>query len=215
MRLQPYLTYGTTEIANATRTFEYVSNLGLPIPATFSDCACDAADEAVYDTPETDPAPWYDADRDESANFLGLFAYESRIDPVIIRSVTPKSLSGATIGSLRPKHRIISVRGLMFARTEAAMSYGERWLNDTLAGTLTGCDTDSLTVLLACPTGTEDTPWRTLRRVGIVDGPTVGPASSLPECYVSEVTFQLAAGLPYLLHTAVECLDVVVSEAGS
>lgn len=216
MRLQSYLTYGTTEIANASRTFTYISNLGLPIPATFTSCDCPTADENTYTTPESDPAPWYDPDREESADFLGLFAHEARLDPVVVRAVTPKSMLGSVVGPLRPKHRIASVRGLMFARSETAMSYGERWLNDILGGVLTGCSTDSLTVLLACPQSeTEIVPWRTLRRVGIVDGPSIGPASQLPECYVSEVTFQLAAGVPYLLHDEASCLDVVISEAGS
>lgn len=215
MRLFDFMSYGNIEISNANRTGDYLRNIGLGIPATFTNCGCDATDFGPYNTPASDPAPWFDPTRAESGEFLGIIAHNVRLDAVIKRAVTPKTSFGASIGPLSKPPRIVSVQAIMVATTEQGMSYGTRWLNDVLSGVLTGCAQDTLRLLLACPSDGGTTQFRTLRRVGIVDGPTTGPANNLPECHVCSVTFQLAAGIPQLLSDPVDCIDVLLSSLGS
>ena len=199
------MSYGGIEIANANRTRAYLNEIGLGIPASFANCDCGATDNGPYDSPVTDPAPWVDPNRIESEYFLGLLAYNVRIDSVATHSVTSRSSLGASIGRRYLRHRIVSVEGLMLARYPDAQSYGEAWLRDVLSGNRSGCSPDSLRVLMSCPEIGE-AQFRTLRRCGIVDGPTFSEASAMPECYVQSVTFQIAAGVPWLMGDEIECL---------
>lgn len=147
-----------------------------------------------------------------------MLAYDIRIDPVIRRNVSPRSLHGATVGPLRARHRIVAVRGLLLASSAQGMAYGERWINDVLAGTAAGCSSDSMRLLLACPPATyaaAEAQFRTLRQVGIVDGPTTAPVQELPECYVSDIAFQVAAGVPQLLSDEIACLPETALAGGS
>lgn len=215
MRAQTWMEFSGIEIANFDRLQDYLANGHLPLPITSLGCGCSFTDEGPYNSPASDPAPWLSPDNPESEDFLGMLAYDIRIDPVITRTVTPKFLGGGTVGKMRPKPRIVSVLGLMFAATEHAMSYGERWLTSVLAGVVVGCAPDTLRVLLACP-GDEDTPpFRTLYRVGIVDGPNFGAKGELPECHIQEVQFQIAAGNPYLVTDGEVCMDGVSLVGGS
>lgn len=197
-------------MANEVRTIAYLSGglNGGPSVDPNADCGCSSLDNGPYDSPSADPAPWHDSGRPESADFLGLMAFDIRIDPILSRAVSPRSLGGATIGKFSPRHRLVSIRGTLLARTEAAMSYGERWLNDVLAGEIVGCAPDTIRILLSCPDDplVDEAQFRTLRRVGTVDGPSPSPIFEMPECYIQEVFFQLAAGVPYLLTDTETCL---------
>lgn len=212
MKLSDYLEFGGIEIANENRTADYL-NAGLLTGVTVSaaNCSCSATDDGPYDSPALDPAPWYDSSRPESAEFLGLLAGEVRLDPVAIRSVVPKASAGSTIGRLYLRHRIVSCRGVLLASTAQGMAYGERWLADVLAGQIIGCAPDTVRILLACPSGSATAQFRTLRHVGVVDGPTFGPAQELPECYIQEVLFQLASGTPWLYADEQTCLAGISS----
>lgn len=215
MKLRDYLSFSGIEIANENRTRDYLtSGLFSGVPVISANCGCDATDEGPYSSPSTDTAPWYDSVRTESAQFLGMHAYNITIDSVLARAVTPKILGGATIGRLRPRHRIVAVQGLLLGQSEMAMAYGERWLTSVLAGIIVGCAPDTLRILLACPDDSSEPPFRTLRRVGTVDGPHFGPIGQLPSCYIQEVTFQIAAGIPHLLTDASECLAETVLLGG-
>lgn len=165
-------------------------------------CYCPGFDESPYLSPDADPAPWYEPARAESAEFLGIWLTSLEVDAVASRAVTPSSFGGH-LGPLGLKHRILAAEGLMFASTQAGMAYGERWLQDVLSGsycTSDGCAADEAVILPACPdTGVEpDRFWRTIKRAGVVSGPTFTPEGSFPDCVAQKVEFQVAAGIPYL-----------------
>lgn len=208
MRLEDYAEFGGIEIANANRTSDYISN-GLITGVTFQPSACECAitDDGPYVSPAADPAPWYDSTRPESGEFVGLMATGIILDPIITRSVSPKLSNGATIGRIYYRHRIVSVGGYLLASTAQGMSYGERWLNSVLAGTIVGCAPDELRLLLSCPSGSGSSQFRTLRKVGIVEAPTFAQVQELAECYIQAVQFQFAAGVPWLLGDEVACLS--------
>lgn len=206
MKLEDYVEINSVEIANANRSSDYLSaGLLTGVSVSSAVCECAATDDGPYVSPTDDPAPWYDAAREESGEFLGLLASEIRLDPVAVRSITPKLSGGATVGRIYLRHRILSVRGIMLASSAQGMAYGERWLADVLAGRIVGCSTDTARVLLACPSGSASAQFRTLRRIGIVDGPTYGPAETQPECYLQEVMFQVASGVPWLFSDEMAC----------
>lgn len=207
MRLEDFLEISGIEVANTNRTADYL-NAGLltGVALASANCDCAATDDGPYTSPAADPAPWYDAARPESGEFLGLLAAGITLDPVAVRSVSPKLSGGGTVGRSYFRHRMIAVRGILLAASAQGMAYGERWLNDVLAGRVTGCASDTMRVLLACPSGAGTSQFRTLRQVGIVDGPIPGPAQEMPECYVQEVQFQMAAGVPWLLGDEQVCL---------
>lgn len=164
-------------------------------------CYCSVFDFGNYQDPAYDGAPWYDAARPESNEFFGIIP-EVRLLAPAGRNVTQRSAGRADVGPLVVGARIVQVRGFMYAASPAAMEYGERWLSQVLAGGGPGCAGDVLTLLPACPPdAAEDGSayLRDLLNVGIVDGPVFGEASrDVPECLVEEVSFQWAAGEPWL-----------------
>lgn len=175
------------------------------IAVSSANCGCDVTDDGPYSTPSADGAPWHDTSRPESDEFLGFMALGITLDPVVIRSVSPKLSNGATIGKAYSRHRIVAFGGYLIANSAQGMSYGERWLNGVLAGQTQGCAPDTLRILLACPSGSGSSQFRTLRQVGIVDGPNYGPAEEMPECYIQSIQFQMAAGVPWLLGDEMSC----------
>lgn len=217
MKARDFLQFSGLEIANENRSAVYarlLAPLRVNIP-TAAGCGCESTDEGPYTTPAEDSVAWYDPARAESEQFLGVLAYDIQIDPVIVRGIEPKFLGGATVGKMRPRHRIVAVSGLMMAQSEQGMAYGERWLTDVLAGVLVGCAPDEMRVLMACPDEGFIAPFRTLRRVGIVDGPIFSDVGGLPSCYVQQVRFQIAAGIPHLLTDEVDCITETLLLGGS
>lgn len=166
-------------------------------------CYCRTADTGPYVDPATDAAPWYDAARPESADFLGMIVDVSLL-PVVKRSVTQRVGGGGSVGSASFSPRLVQVQGVMYAASSAAMAYGERWLARVLTGS-SGCGDDVLTVLPACaPDEVEDDDGylRQLVGVGIVDGPLHSPVDvGVAECTAQLVSFQLVSGDPYLRST--------------
>lgn len=213
MKLADYLEFSGVEIANAVRTDAYVANGLAGRGFNPMNCECDPVNNGPYVSPATDDAPWYTLERPESAQFLGLRVTRIYLDAVAIREPMPRFDGGSSLGGIRIKHRTIGVEGVMLATTDSAMMYGERWLADVLAGFVVGCAQDTIRLLLAC--GNADS-FRTLRRVGVVDGPVYGPiGEQAPECVIQRVAFQLVAGVPYLLTDPVECLAATVLTEGS
>lgn len=212
MKLADYAEFSGIEIANAQRTQAYIRN-GLAGAGFYAkECDCSPMDTDTFLSPATDPAPWYTTERAESAQFLGLRTTRITIDPVAFRSVVPRFDQGASVGKLRARARVVAFEGIMLATTDLAMAYGERWLSQILAGVVYGCAPDTIRLLLACDT----TAFRSLRRVGIVDGPTFTPiGQTAPECVIQRVTFQLVAGVPYLLTDPSTCLAETVLAEGS
>lgn len=215
MKYVEYLCLAGTEIANVNRTSAYLVNVG---PAGFGarleQCLCPALDDYIpYTNPEDDEAPWYDPNYPLSAEYLGMWAYDIQLLPVIARDSNRKSGEGAVLSPLGLAERLVQVQGFMFANNALGMDYGERWLNEALAGSYCGdgCADDVLEYLPACPDDLEysaaDAFFRHLVKVGITDGPTTSQEGTLPECFIQRVEFQLTAGLPWIYGPAQTCME--------
>lgn len=209
MRLEAFIEYGGTEIANAARTLAYLERglAGSKIIAEVDAGSCEAMGTGYF-SPAADPAPWYDSTRPESGTFLGVFANDIRLTEVSRRVITDRDSVGAVIGRTRLTHRLVQVKATLYASTAAGMFYGERWL----AGELTRWGRSGqadLLVLPACPDGEDPTAFRTLYDVGLVALEPPGPIVR-DECTVQEVAFQLAAGNPFLHYPAESCLAQTV-----
>ncbi|HZP15583.1 MAG TPA: hypothetical protein VFA96_07160, partial [Nocardioides sp.] len=201
MKLEPYLTLGGLEIANSLRTLSYLRVLGHPAQPTlqyplpfyeglgysdlYSDlygsdpyvvgnlgCYCSVLDTGPYARPSYDPAPWYDPDRPESDDFLGL-RLDLELVPAAKRPVTPLVRGGASVGAVTYGVRVLQATGEAYAMSRAGMEYGERWLARALLGSA-GCGDDVAVILPTCPPDDVDDPdgyLRELAGIGVVDGP--------------------------------------------
>lgn len=180
-------------------------------------CQCPQLDDG-FDTPATDNAPWYEPSRYESADFLGFWMNEAKLQPVMSRNVSQNGRRSSSLGPLATKGRILQAQGLMMARSAEGMSYGESWLAAVLRGSACngdGCPTDDATILPACPElpGYDESKYfRTLVDVGLVDGPVFSSVIS-NEWYVQQASFVLTSSQPWLYHPATRCLeDELISE---
>lgn len=214
MSYEAFICLGGVEIANMARTFTYATTLD-PIPdvTLTAGCTCDAYDEGFV-SPASDPAPWYEATRPESADFYGMWARQVRPLPTMSRATAPTSRYGSHIGSPRYAGQLIEVTGEMYAVTTEAMAYGERWMREVLRGSPCvgdGCASDDLIVLPACPEGIgseeADPYFRTLVDSAVVEGPTFSPLSDGTDAYVQEISFTVASQMPWLYHPVTRCLD--------
>jgi hypothetical protein len=139
----------------------------------------------------------------------GLGGSQWKSHDVVTLSLTPSML-----GFYEDRHRVLQVSGIMVATDRRAMNWGERWLAEALRGSV--CENlrgDTAEVVPACPEdGADqaeiDASFRTLRQVGLVDGPTFTREGDVPQAFAQRVSFQLVAGNPYM-HTPV---DVMVDE---
>lgn len=210
MKYVGWARFAGQEIVNEARVRAYgtAGLIARLVSPAASNC-CSLIDEG-YVSPEADPAPWYDAANSASGEFFGILG-DIRVDSVVQRGVTQRAtVAGAAISRPRARSRIVAFSCYGFASTDRGMAYGEAWLRTVLAGS-DGCEVDSLELLQACDVDS----YRTLRRVGIVDGPTFGPIGTVAECRMQAMNFQLVAGLPYLLHDASECLAETILVGGS
>lgn len=211
MRIEPFICLAGVELANNARTSTYIANIGLPGATMPTECACYAYDDG-YDTPLSDPAPWYDPTRPESADFFGFYASNATLDAVYTRAANQSARLGGVLGPIRPKARTVLVEGMMLARTAEGMAYGERWVAEVLRGSPCnegGCATDDILFLPACPEAEYDADryFRTLMLSGVIDGPVYAPIQALPECLVQQANFSLMASMPYIYHPADRCIN--------
>lgn len=172
-------------------------------------CFCDATAERQYSSPAGDPAPWHDLDRPESRDFLGFQPSAIVVDPVLARSVTQRSVGGGIVGRPRPGSRTMQVQGFLHAATTQGLDWGEKWVTQVLRGTAAGCSGDSARFLPSCPDLAETEYsrfFRTLRNVGVIDGPVFTAVPGSRDWPVEAVTFQIAAGSEYL-HGAEQVLQ--------
>lgn len=216
MRAQPYLCYAGTELANGNRTMAYAADeiacLGWNLPMEIeSQCSCDSLAMEAYVSVAADPAPWYDGTA-MSEDFLGLYA-NINIRSVMHREVTDLGTRGATIGRLREKPRIIEVTGIMFAKSDVGMWYGRQWVEEVLSGSLcaSGCSNDELELLPAC----DDTLFRRLLQVGVVDEPVYIEPEGQHDFSSQDFAFQFAAGIPFLYDLGTSCIDEVPMLGGA
>lgn len=201
-------------------------------------------DSEPYSSPISDPAPWYDASVPESADFAGFLTTDFKgLGSTYTRENVDKITGGAVLGRLRPKSRSLVWRGYLFGRSECAVQYGLQWFTANLRGTNCSCTGEDLDLMVCCPELTE-TPslvtcaslppiskpeacppftqpdaFRTLKKVGLVDGPTIisqrrigcspscGNTTCRGESLAIEIEFTLTAGNPYLYGCPV-CLCV-------
>jgi hypothetical protein len=204
----PYLEIDGNEIANANRTLIYVARLlgdkgfdigftgkaGDPFDPQNLACFCEVTSDTDYQSPASDPAPWYDSAEPASGEFLGLFASSIVPSPIAKRAVTDRS-TGGVVGALRALPRTIAVTGTMYATSARGMVFGEDWLQQQLAGASVGCSDDVLTLLRSC----DEANFADLHEVGLVDGPVFTPVGSIPDCNMEQVFFQVVAGWPYYI----------------
>lgn len=227
MRVLDFLCLNGTEVAYAGRTLAYIRN-GLIETGNWSadaDCGtCDIIDDnQEYVSPAVDDAPWFDSDRPASEEFFGIIPRRIEDIATIGRSVANKANGGGIVGPSRPKPRVLNFTGELISSSLAGMTWGARWLREVLSGSacLDGCSTDEALILPACP-GSEYVDYadealyfRRLLDVGLVDGPVFGQVNDLPECHIAGVTFQLAAGQPYLFSPEITCADEVAVSTDS
>lgn len=213
MRMEWFLCLAGQEVSNHARVANYINNVGLPV-ALYDvpvDCACSALDTG-FSLPTTDPAPWYEITRPDSADFFGFMAASVNVSPVASRSVQENGRWGSFLGPYRAAGRAVQVSGLMWARSAEGMAYGERWLTEVLRGSPCSnwdCPEDDIVILPACPEseGYDSAPYfRTLVNGGLVDGPQFSAFSqSSPECIVQQASFVLVSSQPYLYHPPTRC----------
>lgn len=202
-------------------------------------------DSEPYVSPEVDGAPWYDASVPESADFAGFLPVEIEgLGSTYSRTSADKITGGAALGRLRPGPRTIIWRGYLFGRSDCAVRFGLGWLTANLAGSgCEACGGEELDILVCCPDLADSPPvsgcsslpevnrpdlcppytnpdaFRTLKNVGLIDGPKIlsqrktgcgsscGNDSCEDDTLIMEVEFSLMAGNPYLYGCPV-CLCV-------
>lgn len=210
---EPWMEYAGYELANPVRTMAYLQS-GLvadPRITVFQGgfCECASLDEGPYVNPLTDDAPWYEPTRPESEDFLGLFIHYLDVSAPFARTATPRGNGGYSLGSLTELGRIVQVRGYMLSADKRAQTYGQRWLTEVLRGDCTDeCGISDLCLLMACPaTEADEGDWfRTLKRAGIISGPTFIDIPDVDCGLIQEVSFQMAAEEPHLF-TSTPVLD--------
>jgi hypothetical protein len=147
-----YLELGGRELANAARTFQYVTDLSA---FGLHDCqGCEDLAEALdetYTTPAADPAPWFDPSDPDTGQFFGF--YPTQIEG--LSTSTRESVNVELVGdgsvqtSQRRAGRDIMVRGAMFAETREALDKGFSWLDNTLNSE--ACQGERARLFSACP----------------------------------------------------------------
>lgn len=237
------------EIVNDARTLSYLeAGYGHPSLTVTGGCTCPCIRELIdcdsdpYISPMVDPAPWYDDSVPESADFAGFLTVEFEgMGSTYQRNNFDKITGGAVLGRLRPAARTLTWRGFLFGRSDCAVQYGLRWMTANLRGTTCLCGGEELDLLVCCPevsgtppvSGCVPTPnqpeacppftqpdaFRTLKSVGLLEGPKIlsqrrigcggcGDSScSGGDTLIMEIEFSLLAGNPYLFGCPV-CLCV-------
>lgn len=162
--------------------------------------------------PAIDPAPWYDAARPESGDFLGVWP-KIRVKRHSTRQVAQRvgGLGGAVIGQNRPAAAEVQVTAALLSRSTAGADYGRRWLeNELRLLSVDPCELGTLRLRLACPPddGTNDTLGEVfLYDVALTgDVQDEGQATSADGCCgVQDVAFSLLAGEASIYHRAQLC----------
>lgn len=242
--LTDFLYAGVHEVVNNVRLQAYLRNIGSPFTTGPDICGCDtvtremledgAAPGSTYDTPATDPAPWYDVDLPESALFLGFMplSMTGLDDNTRARGVTNAVGGGGIFGPVRALPRTITVTGLLIGASCCAAEFGIQYLAEALAGCNgSSCDGDCLTMYNCCP----DAPTtkavfdaahrRSFRRAALVSGPTVtarvgtGGGCARGTCGMNgdiiQVEFVIVAASPYAWADPIPRIDVGLPVGGT
>lgn len=205
-----YLDFACTEIVNSARASAYAERYCL-----LTDCApcpglAEAIDDLPYVDPVSDPAPWYDSAVPESASFLGVMGLTVSGFSQSTITRTPVQLvgNGAALGVARRAHREITYTVLLLVLEECALAYALEWLSAALQGAPCegSCEGDEVGVFACCPEGAGGRELRHLYGVGLLSGPQLTAARYLDEGIIAEVTFTLAAAVPFIYREPLETL---------
>lgn len=235
--LNDYASVSGNELWNTARLNAYIANVGSPFTTGGPVCSCETItprllgeDFDAYTTPEADPAPWYDADTPESAEFLGFLplSVTGTNDNPRARGVTNSVGGGGVFGPSRALPRTITVTGLLLGTTCCGVDYGMQYLTEVLEGcTGDACDGDCFEMYNCCPEpGTTPEQFaarnrRTFRRTALVSGPTEIKRDGNGDCARSQcaaggdvvtVEFVLVAGTPWAWTDPVPLLDVALPQ---
>lgn len=213
-----FLELNGREVANEARTAGYLA-AGLGSPFWQMDgAACLILSReigaAVPSDPAIDPAPWYDAARPESGDFLGLWP-KVRLVRHTTRQVAAKltGLGGAVLGQQRPGATEVQITAALLSRSSAGADYGRRWLENTLRNVSSDpCGLATLRLRLACPPddGSNDTLGEVyLYDVGLAGDVQDGQVQTLDAacCEIMDVSFSLTAGEASVYHRTRLCVQ--------
>lgn len=204
-----YLVVNNTEVANSARTLAYLrSFLPMQVQARSDpNCSC-AVLGSTWGSPYSDPAPWYDSSRPESANFYGVLLDSIVIPPILTRPTKLRANGGQSLGLLVPKGRTVQCSGAMYGASEMSLEWGTRWLAKALSGDCEDpCGLSEACLLPACPDVGQPARWRHLYGAGLIDGPTVATVAGSNGCIFRTVAFQIGAEAPYLFADPVTLLN--------
>jgi hypothetical protein len=235
--LLDYMAVGANEIWNTPRLQAYLTNVASPFTSGSSLCGCDTLTAAMlddptdaetppYTTPTADPAPWFDTDLPESANFLGFLplTVTGIDDNPRARNITNTVGGGGVFGPVRDLPRTVTVTGLLIGTSCCGAEFGIHYLSEALAGCTGGaCDGECVTMYNCCP----DAPMtrdafnaqhrRTFRRGALISGPTVTGRTGTGTCArgtcgangdIIEVEFVLSFAVPWAWTDQIDLLDV-------
>lgn len=231
--LTDYASTGGQELWNTARLQAYLLNVGSPFDTGPVICACATlspamlGDESViaYDTPATDPAPWYDADLPVSGEFLGFMplSIDGLNNNPRGRTVTNAVGGGGVFGPSRATPRTLTVRGVLIGTSCCGVDYGMHYMSEALAGCSgDACDGDCFEMYACCPEeGTTPAQFqadskRTFRRAALVSGPEVIRRSATGSCAqgncsgadLVEIEFVIVAANPWAWTDPTPRLDV-------
>jgi hypothetical protein len=238
--LSDYAAITGQELWNTARLKMYLTNVGSPFTTGADICSCDTLTRTMleddppapaYDTPATDPAPWYDASLPDSGKFLGFLplTVSGTDDSTRARNVTNAVGGGGFFGPSRELPRTITVTGLLIGTSCCGVAYGMHWLTEALQGCNGLCGSDCLEMFDCCPDATSTRAAflaahrRTFRRTALVSGPTetgrVGDGTCSSACGaggdIVQVEFVLVAASPQPWTDVTELLDVALPATGT
>jgi hypothetical protein len=217
-----YLMLGCTEILSRARAYGYTRTAECPVGwLRLPECGdiAEALGESVYNYANIAEAPWYDADDESTARFLG--AYPTRIDGITdstrTASIVEGIRDGGIISGLRHAVRTMRIQAILIGIGEDALEAGLSWLDAALQPETcnthgASCGEVDATFFAACPPGRDDYPdldaegyeqlveglIRNLHGVVAVSGPTVIQKMRRANIFGYLVEFTLAAGNPFV-----------------
>lgn len=229
--INDYAAFNSFELWNHARLAAYLQNVGSPFDTGAVICSCDTLTAEVigngpYTTPSGSmPAPWYDADVPESADFLGMLVLrvEGVDDNPRARSVSGAVGGGGVFGPTRVLPRTITVTGVLIGSTCCGAQYGLNYMSQVLSSCAEGgCDGECMQMYACCPApGMTSEEFnrrhrRTFRRTALVEGPVVTRRRGLGSCEgtcgnsgeLIEIEFTIVASNPWAWTDAREVLDV-------
>jgi len=211
-----YLSLGGDELINIARTKAYLNRYLPGIDVKCADCEGlhNALADAAYTTVSAsgNAAPWYRSAQPDSADFYGFLptAITGLEDSTRTVEMTELSGDGAAPGLPRHEAKEIRVRGLMFAKTDAAMSVGLTWLrtvlDDAPCGRGLNCGGREMQFFYQCPGASTVSAanalvaryGRVMYRVEALEGPRIVSEYPSVSGKVLMIEYILSAGVPFI-----------------